>query len=143
MLHRRADAPSAPPHDFADVDARWQDDAVSWMVDTGVTFGTSPTTFSPELPVTRAQVAAFLHRLVGSPEVAHDAGFVDVVRWAYYAEAVDWLDLHGITTGTSPGVYSPLWVIDRGQMITFLFRLASVGAAWSGGVAPPDDVVRF
>ena len=145
LLWRFMGSPTGfPPAGFVDVPAgSWYAAAVDWAYAQGITTGETATHFVPGAGVTRAQVAAFLHRLVGSPAVAHDAGFVDVAWWAYYAGAVDWMDEHGITTGTSPGVYSPLWVIDRGQMITFLFRLASVGAAWGGGVAPPDAVVRF
>ena len=52
------------------------------------------------------------------------------------------LGLHGITKGTQPGYFSPAWAIDRGQIITFLYRLARAADAWSSGVAPPA-VVQF
>ena len=73
MLHRLAGAPAAPPHPFTDVVAPWQRAAVAWLHSAGVTTGTSATTFSPELPVTRAQFATFLHRYAGTPAVEVDA----------------------------------------------------------------------
>ena len=50
-------------HPFNDVPAdAYFADAVAWAYENGITVGTSPTTFSPDDPVTRAQVATFLHR---------------------------------------------------------------------------------
>ena len=40
--------------------------AVLWAVETGVTGGTTPTTFSPKQTCTRAQVVTFLYAAVGS-----------------------------------------------------------------------------
>lgn len=48
---------------FADVrDSADYAQAVAWAIDTGVTSGTSETTFSPEQTCTRAQVMAFIYR---------------------------------------------------------------------------------
>ena len=69
FLHRLADKPAAPPHSFVDVVAGWQQDGVSWMADTGITTGTSPTTFAPDDTLTRAHLVTFLHRYQGKPEV--------------------------------------------------------------------------
>ena len=41
----------------------WYADAVLWAAETGVTLGTTPTTFSPDLTCTRAQAVTFLHRM--------------------------------------------------------------------------------
>ncbi len=50
-------------HPFNDVPAdAYFADAVAWAYENGITVGTSPTTFSPNDPVTRAQVVTFLHR---------------------------------------------------------------------------------
>ena len=49
-------------HSFSDVVDASQHDAISWMANTGITTGTSPTTFAPDETLRRAQVAAFLHR---------------------------------------------------------------------------------
>ena len=69
FLHRLADEPSAPPHNFSDVVAGWQQDSVSWMSHTGITTGTSPTTFAPEDTLTRAQLVTFLYRYQKEPDV--------------------------------------------------------------------------
>ena len=40
----------------------WYTNAVTWAVEQGITNGTSPTTFSPENAVSRAQAVTFLYR---------------------------------------------------------------------------------
>ena len=65
FLHRLAGEPSAPPHNFGDVVADWQQDAVSWMAHNEITTGTSPTTFAPEDTLTRAHPCHFLVPLSG------------------------------------------------------------------------------
>lgn len=48
---------------FTDIPANaYYKDAVQWAVDTGVTVGTSATTFSPDMTCTRAQIVSFLYR---------------------------------------------------------------------------------
>ena len=42
---------------------------VSWMAATGITTGTSPTTFAPNDTLTRAHLVTFLYRYQGEPEV--------------------------------------------------------------------------
>ncbi len=73
MLHRLEDSPDAPPPvQFPDVARAWQITPVGWMLQQGITMGTSSTTFSPEATVTRGQLATFLHRYKGSPPVVVD-----------------------------------------------------------------------
>ncbi len=127
---------------FSDVPAgAYYADAVVWAAEVDITTGTTPTTFEPDGTVTRSQVAAFLWRLVGEPSVPQPSGFADLVSWAYYVNAVDWMAWHQLTTGTSPTTFSPDEIITRAQMITFLWRLANTSDAWSGPVVPPDSVM--
>ena len=111
---------------FVDVSAdAYYYDAVLWAVEEGITNGTSATTFSPDNPCTRAQMATFLWRAAGSPEpVGRDFPFVDVGADTYYAKAVQWAYEQGITGGTSATTFSPDQTCTRGQMATFLYRVA-------------------
>ncbi len=97
---------------------------IAWMVAQGITTGTTPTTFSPEDPVTRSQLAAFLWRYSGLMSISTESTFSDVDRSAYYATAVDFLVEQGITTGTTPTTFSPGSAVTRGQLATFLWRFA-------------------
>ena len=123
---------TAPAQPFGDVPA-WQSDAVAWLLDRGVTTGTSPTTFSPSRTLTRGELAAFLWRLAGEPAaVAHS--FNDVVK-AWQQNAVSWLATSGITTGTSQTTFSPDRTLSRADLITFLYRYNNLrgGSAAVGG----------
>ena len=112
--------------EFFDVEVnRFYTDAVTWLAEEDITTGTTPTTFAPGDPVTRAQMATFLWRYDGRPEPASlDTAFVDVVAGTFYEKAVAWLVEEDITTGTKPTTFSPGDPVTRGQMATFLWRLA-------------------
>ena len=111
---------------FTDVgEDKYYYDSVLWAYEQGITGGTSSTTFSPDDPCTRAQMATFLWRTAGSPDpVGAPHPFTDVPADAYYAKAVQWAYENGITGGTSATTYSPDESCTRGQMATFLWRNA-------------------
>ena len=78
-IHNMANQPAAgEPHSFTDITDDTQHDAISWMANNDITTGTTPTTFAPKESLTRAQAAAFLHRLANEPD-APPHGFSDVV----------------------------------------------------------------
>ena len=57
-------APAGAATGFADVEPdTWYTEPVAWLVNEGITIGTSPGCFSPDDAVTRGQVATFLFRL--------------------------------------------------------------------------------
>ena len=68
FLHRYEGSPEAGPHPFVDVVADYQHASVSWLAATGITTGTSATTFEPDRLLTRAELAVFLHRHVDEPQ---------------------------------------------------------------------------
>ena len=99
---------SPAPHGFSDVPAgTYYETAVSWLVEAGITSGTSAGVFSPSAKVTRGQMAMFLWRSAESPAFGGDHGFGDVPAGSYFEVAVGWLADQGITSGTSAGVFSP------------------------------------
>ena len=117
-------APKATELPFTDVTAdAYYAQAVLWAVENGITNGTSETTFSPDQTCTRAHAVAFLYRMSGSPAAAGST-FSDVAADAYYSTAVAWAVEKGITNGTSGTTFSPDDTCTRGQIVTFLYRLA-------------------
>lgn len=125
FLWRAAGCPEAKTdeHTFLDVaDDAYYMQALLWAVETGITGGTSKTTFSPDLACTRAQMAAMLYRLAKMPTVAKTKTFADVANDAYYADAVIWAKNQGIAAGTSKTTFSPDAPCTRAQMVTFLYR---------------------
>lgn len=107
---------------FTDVDAdAYYYDAVLWAVSNGVTKGTSATTFSPDLAVTRSQAVTFQWRASGAMMASGDS-FSDVPEDVWYTDAVTWAAVNGITKGTSATTFSPDMVVSRAQVVTFLYR---------------------
>lgn len=96
--------------------------AVLWATETGITAGTSSTTFSPDAIVTRGQTVTFLWRTADKPTVTSANLFGDVNADAYYADAVLWAVKEGITSGTSTTTFSPAGGCTRAQIVTFLYR---------------------
>ena len=115
------------PPPFTDVDpGAYYADPVSWAVSEGITSGTSPTTFSPNVGCSRAQVVTFLWRAKGSPEpVTRKNAFSDVKQDDYFFKAVLWAVENGITKGTSDHTFSPNDTCTRAQVVTFLWRAVS------------------
>ena len=95
----------------------------------GITMGTSATTYSPSMSVTREHMALFLTRLAGlvGIEMASDpsdAGFTDIGELSSESQtAINQLADLGITQGTSATTYSPEDSVKRGHMALFIARL--------------------
>ena len=115
---------------------------VLWANHYGITTGTSPTTFSPELACTRGQVVTFLWRAAGEPEPSSaNNPFYDVDLSDYFYKAVLWAVEKGITKGVSESSFAPDEPCTRGQVVTFLHRYAGTPAAASGS-NPFSDVAQ-
>jgi hypothetical protein len=125
---------------FADV-ARpsWYASATDWLYASGITKGVTPDLFAPEDFVTRGQMAAFLWRLCGSIPAQEAAPFNDVGPGSYYATAVAWIAETRVTVGATPSLFAPDQKITRGEMATFMHRLATTPEAWAA-VEPPSVV---
>jgi hypothetical protein len=116
--------PTIDEFDDVPVDAYYADPVV-WAFDEGITTGTSPTTFSPNAPVNRGQLAMFLHRFAGSPAPSSPVNpFTDIPSAGGLQQAVLWLYEEEITTGTSPTTFGPEMRLNRGQLAAFLWRYA-------------------
>lgn len=100
--------------------------AVEWMRQRALTTGVRGTVcYAPDATITRGELATFVHRLAGSPAPGPRAPFPDVATGAFYQPAVDWMYNAGLTSGVGgTGLYRPGDPVDRGQMATFLHRLA-------------------
>ena len=139
------DVPDVPDESetsrFSDVlPDKFYTESVEWAVDTGITAGTTPTTFSPNDPCTRAQAVTFLWRAAGMPEPKSTINpFADVPDGQFYTTAVLWAVQNGVTTGTSANRFSPKATCSRAQIVTFLHRAAGTPSANGGSF---DDVPK-
>ena len=104
ILYRQAGSPSVEgqTNPFIDVKPnKYYTDAVVWAFQNGIVNGTTPTTFEPEEPVTREQIATILYRREGAPEVEQDlSAFVDTDQVSSYARAaMQWAVAEGVIKG--------------------------------------------
>ena len=114
---------------FTDVDAgTWYTDAVIWAADKGVVTGTTPTTFDPNDPITREQMAAILYRYASYKgydvaEKADLSSYADAGKIsAYAADAMAWTNTEGLVTGETPTTLVPQGNATRAQVAEILMR---------------------
>jgi hypothetical protein len=115
-------ATTASSFDDVPADATYSP-AVDWLAETGITLGCTATSYCPAGTVTRAEMAAFLWRLEGSPVGSPAAGFGDVSTDHFAGPAVNWLLASGTTAGCTTTAYCPQSLVTRAEMFTFLLRL--------------------
>lgn len=116
---------------FSDVKKdKWYYDAVIWAYKNGITSGTSATTFAPNDPVTREQVAQFLYNAFGAGTGAADkiSSYPDgskVSKWA--RTAMNWAIGKGIISGVkhSDGslTLNPKQTATRAELASIIYRL--------------------
>lgn len=115
---------------FTDVPAgEWYTDAVAWAVGNNITNGTSETTFSPNAPVTREQMATFFSRMIlalagqTAPQVPEAAlrselgkHYSDAASISSYALVHVAICLEsGVMKGNADGTFAPAAPITRAQ----------------------------
>ncbi len=98
-------------------------EAVEACYDKGYFNGTSKTTFSPNMSMTRAMFVTVLYRMAGEPKVSGSTPFKDL-RQDWYRDAVIWAVDKGITNGTSSTTFAPDEPVTREQTAVFLYRFA-------------------
>ena len=115
--------------DFDDVDEdQWYTEAVAWAAANGIVNGVSDTTFAPDDPVTREQMAAILYRYAqykGYDVTASGdlSGYTDAGAIRPYAEAaMAWANGAGLITGVSDTTLQPRGNSTRAQVATILMR---------------------
>jgi hypothetical protein len=99
--------------------------AVQWAAEKGITLGTGGGLFSPNDTVTRAQAVTFLWRSMPG-EAGTENPFTDLEPDAYYVVPVLWAVKHGITRGTTETTFGPDEPCLRAQIVTFLYRAATL-----------------
>jgi hypothetical protein len=101
---------------------------VAWLVAQGITTGTGPRQFGPNVPVTRGQAVTFLFRYSDEPTGSPAHGFTDVGPADFYDKAVAWAFLFGITSGVDRSRFAAGNSLTRGQLVALLHRCAGVPA---------------
>ena len=117
---------NCPSLAFDDLDVTaWYHEYVDYAIENELMNGIGGRTFSPETPVTRAQVVTVLWRLENEPQVNYAMAFEDVMEGQWYTEAVRWAASIDVVDGYSDEEYGTNDYISRQDMATILYRYAS------------------
>ena len=115
---------------FTDVESgAWYADAVAWAAANDIVNGTSATTFAPNSPITREQMATMLYRFAqykGMDAVTLQenlTGYPDGDQVSDYAiPAMNWAVGQGLIAGMENGTLVPQGSATRAQVATILMR---------------------
>ncbi|HJR92902.1 MAG TPA: hypothetical protein VJ938_10710 [Acidimicrobiia bacterium] len=128
FLHRAVPALTVgQPTFFTDDNGLVFEADIEWLSATGVTKGCNPPTndrFCPGDVVTRAQMAAFLHRALPNLSVGPPTDFSDDNGLVFETD-IEWLAATGVTKGCNPPAntqFCPGAPVTRGAMAAFLHR---------------------
>lgn len=131
MLHRLENEPAATASDFDDIAAdAWYADAVAWAAENGVVNGISQTSFGPDSPITREQMAAILYRYaqlkgydVSVGEDTNIQSYADADQISEYAiPAMQWACGSGLITGNTATTLNPKGNATRAEVAAILMR---------------------
>ena len=117
---------------FSDVDGHWGEEAIVRWADYGVIEGSNGQ-FNPDAPITRAEMAAAIARLLGLTETAENT-FTDVEAGAWYAQAILQCAAAGIVQGSN-GMANPNGTLTRQEAAVMLGRAL--------GIQPDEGDVAF
>ncbi len=128
VLYRLSgEAVDAPAGTFLDVvEDEYYFDAVAWASGKGIVGGTGDKAFSPDLNITREQLAAMLYRFSSEP-----SGYVDLSIYddagdisEYARKAMQWCVASGILTGKTTCTLDPKGIATRAEVAAMLERLS-------------------
>ncbi|MGI6497972.1 MAG: S-layer homology domain-containing protein [Oscillospiraceae bacterium] len=105
-------------------DTAWYYEDTVYAYVNGLFAGTTDTTFSPDLPMTRGMLVTVLWRMEGSPAVTDAANFSDVDHGVWYTDAVSWAAANDIVVGYGNDKFGPNDPVTREQMAAILYRYA-------------------
>ena len=114
-----------PFKDVAVNPGSWKYESVKYVYKNGIMNGITNSdgsidTFDPDSSLTRGMFATVLYRMAGSPQVAFERRFSDVVPNRYYSNAVIWAYQKGIVSGYADGNFGVFDPITREQIAKML-----------------------
>ena len=110
---------------FRDVpQSAWYFSSIAYVSSRGLMNGTDSTSFTPDIPTSRAMLVTVFYRLAGKPEISTETSFADVTEGSYYADAVAWAAETGIVEGYSKTLFGTDDPVTREQVAAILYRYA-------------------
>lgn len=136
--------PAPSDQGFADIAGNAHEGSINIIAQTGITVGTSATTYSPANRLRRDQIASLVLRAVAFIEdvplsvLQRETGpFADVPASNVHARNINGARALNLTIGRSAGTYAPSDGTRRDQMASFLIRL--LAALSEGSLIPAED----
>lgn len=121
-----------PP--FSDIGSSYAKDAIIRLYEKGLMKGTTPSRFSPAEPISRAEFAVTIQRLLGLEPVASPIpAFEDVPGGAWYYQSIQASTDLGLTQGKSSRRFAPAEPVSRQEAAVWLSRI--LNAAYASGPA--------
>jgi len=124
-----ADVGEVAPAAFTDIAGHLFEHDIDALASLGIVTGVTTTSFAPDQPIDRAQMASIIARMfdlgIGSPLPPGRTTFDDVPADNVHVAAISRLADAGITAGVTAPRYEPGSPVVRGQMATFLMRATS------------------
>ena len=142
VLHRMAGSPDVEiPSDggrlrFTDVNKShvWCKDAIEWAYVNGIVNGTSVTTFAPDLPITRQDLAVILHRYIKNVLHVNISYYSETEQFAddalisdYAKTPVKELRDIGIIRGKDGNLFDPMGHTTRAEAAALIHRVGGGG----------------
>lgn len=116
-------APALPYTDVAATSVHH--DGIVFATEKGLIPGTSATTFSPNVTMTRGDVVLALWTLAEKPEPKAAAVFTDVTAGTDLAKAVAWANENNIVNGKDETTFDAVSAVNRQQFAAFMYRYAT------------------
>lgn len=133
ILYRLENEPQVDKSaDFSDLeDQSYYEAAVHWATENQIVSGTDTTTFSPNEPITREQMAAILYRYAAykgmDTSADETADYTDSSSISDYAKpCVNWAGQHKIMTGDDKGSFLPGGTATRAEAASVLMRISQI-----------------
>lgn len=114
---------------FVDVqETDWYYESVLYAKENGIMSGLTELTFGPNDDLSRAQAAAIIYRLMGTPDVQYVQQFSDVKESDWYAKAVTWASQAGVVSGYGNGKFGAEDDVTREQLAAMMYRYVNYHA---------------
>ena len=102
----------------------WYTNALEYMYTNNYISGTTESTFSPNMELSRAMLVCILWNMEGKPKTTAINKFPDVKNGVWYTEAIKWASSKGVINGYKDGTFGPNDSITREQLACILANYA-------------------